>query len=199
MKKFERILLNLVNMGLSVFIGFAIGFVIAYYTKTSTIPWFALIGALAGLILWWSYRTKLLDLLLQNSIYQIVVNCVYMVGLFGVFMGVPVFNILPGVLFAYIIGINARIEQAAAVEFKQKMRRVNWRTQAILCTFLIASAAIALLDPYTGGNLQGMLGLSSEVTLGQIMLIIVIGGLGLMATQWLLARFFGRLAYSLRT
>ena len=78
-----------------------------------------------------------------------------MVGIFGFFMGVPVFNVLPGILAAYIIGLNARIGQSSADEYKSKMRRVQWSTLIILSVFLIASAAIALLDPYTGREFAG--------------------------------------------
>ncbi len=54
---------------------------------------------------------------------------------------------------------------------------------AIAC---IASATIALLDPYTAGNLEGMLGLSFDVTTSMIVALIIIGGAGLLAVQWVL-------------
>ncbi|MCJ7694844.1 MAG: hypothetical protein MUO40_05390, partial [Anaerolineaceae bacterium] len=92
----------------------------------------------------------------------------------------------------------ARREQVQAAKFNQLLRRTNWITLAILCMFLVASAIIALLDPYTGMNLQGMLGLNSEVTHGQILLIIVVGGFGLMVTQLLLGRVIGKRAYACR-
>lgn len=198
MKSFERIFLHLINAWMFVFAGFAIGFLMTYPQKEAGVPWLSIVGALAGLAVWWASRARLLELLLHNTIYQLGIDCVYMVGLFGFFMGVPVFNILPGIGLAYIHGLNARQKGLPAEAFTGQLRQVNGITLAILCVFLAASAAIALLDPYTGGNLQGMFGLTNQVTLGQIALIIAVGGLGLMAAQWLLERWAGKWAYGLK-
>lgn len=197
-KQIERIFLHLINAWMFLFAGFTTGFMITYSQIESGIPWVAMVVALAGLVLWWVYRTKLLELLLCSSIYQIGVNGFYMVGLFGLFMGVPVFNILPGIGLAYISGLNARREGTPADVFHRKLRWMNRVTLVILCAFLLASATIALVDPYTGGSLQGMLGLTGEVTRVQIILIIVFGGLSLIAAQWLLERLVGQWAFAMK-
>ncbi len=194
MRPFERIFLNLINAWMLTFAGFAVGFLITYFEIDTAPQWAVWIaGALAGLYLWWFYRGRLLELLLHNFKYQLAVTGVYMVGLFGFFMGVPVFNILPGILLAFICGVAAREEDTPADEFARKLRQVNVIALAILALFLAASAVVALEDPYTAGNLEGMLGLS-EVTQGTIILIISVGGLGLMVVQWLLAHFVGNWA-----
>ena len=198
MKKTERIMLHLVNAVVIVFVCFSVCFLAVYPIGSSFSPIIGMIGLAAGFVIWRICRVRLLNLLLHNTVYQLAANCILMVGIFGFFMGVPVFNVLPGILAAYIIGLNARIGQSSADEYKSKMRRVQWSTLIILSVFLIASAAIALLDPYTGRNLQGMFGLNGEVTRSQIILIIVVGGMGLITIQWLLERVIGKRAYTVK-
>lgn len=196
MSTIEKFTLHLINAGMLVFVCAALGFLAGYLTGSLAAPFLALAGLLLGFILWWRLRQKLLRLLLGNWIYQLALDCVYMVGIFGFFMGVPVFNILPGILAADIVALNARLEKTPPVQFKQQFQRTRRVTLLILFVFLVASAAIALLDPYTGANLQGMLGLSAEVTRWQIIAIILFGGAGLMLAQWFLQSLVARWSLS---
>lgn len=198
MKKFETLLLHLVNLATLVFLGFALSFLLSWFIHSGRMNWTAFIGAPLGLILWFTFRGRLLNLLLHNLIYQIALDFILMLGAFGMFMGVPVFNILPGILLAWVTAIQAREAHVSAQEFFSSLRRIMGITLAVLFLFLAASAAIALYDPYTGANLQGMLQLSREVTRGQIIAIILAGGLGLLVLQAFLQYCVGRWAFSLR-
>ncbi|MCX6071740.1 MAG: hypothetical protein NTU91_12940, partial [Chloroflexi bacterium] len=75
---------------------------------------------------------------------------------------------------------------ATGDQVRQAARRASAFTMAVLAIACIASATIALLDPYTAGNLEGMLGLPFEVTTGMIVALIVIGGVGLLVFEWVL-------------
>jgi hypothetical protein len=68
-------------------------------------------------------------------------------------------------------------------------------TTCILALVCGASATVALIDPYTADNLEGMLGLSFHVTMPMIVGIILIGGSLLLVMQWWLTKKSVELTY----
>jgi hypothetical protein len=69
-------------------------------------------------------------------------------------------------------------------------------TTGALALVCMASAIIALADPYTEANLQGMFGLPFEVTQNMVIGLIAIGGSVLLVFNWLLAFVSIRFTYS---
>jgi hypothetical protein len=68
---------------------------------------------------------------------------------------------------------------------KHTMRGIeNAAIGIILGGVCIVSASIALVDPSTAHNLQGMLGLSFLVTHGMIIGIILAGGAAILTLDW---------------
>ncbi len=55
---------------------------------------------------------------------------------------------------------------------------------------------LALTDPYTAGNLEGMLGLGFQVTQPMVLGLILVGGSMLLAAQWWLTGAVVRSAHS---
>jgi hypothetical protein len=110
----------------------------------------------------------------------------YSVCLFGFLMGVPVGNILPGLLAGVYAARRASAEGLDRARAVAYLRRVAWFCVLVLALACMASAALALRDPYTSDNLRGMLGLSFKVTAAMVYgLILVGGGLLLVAEYWL--------------
>jgi len=87
MKTFERVLLHLTNGVMLLAVGLVIGVAIAYYTTNPNPLIFIIAGVIIGLILWWIFHDRLLDLPLHKQVYQVIVHGVYMVGMLGVFNG----------------------------------------------------------------------------------------------------------------
>ena len=110
----------------------------------------------------------------------------YAIGAFGFLMGVPVLVVLLGLPAGILVGGRLARQGTTGDQVRQAARRASAFTTAVLAIACIASATIALLDPYTAGNLKGMLGLPFEVTTGMILALIIIGGAGLLAAQWVL-------------
>jgi hypothetical protein len=79
--------------------------------------------------------------------------------------------------------------------FKEEMRKAARFAFVVLLIVCFCSAYIALLDPFTGANLRGMLGLSFEVTKTHIRFVIIFGGAGLLLLQHVLLMTAGRMAY----
>jgi hypothetical protein len=111
-----------------------------------------------------------------------------MIGVFGFFMGVPVCNILPGTLLAYISGVWIATGEKQDEATAQNVRnRIKLLVTGELVFFLAASATLALRDPYTGANLEGMFKLDFTVTRTHLYLLIGFGGVFLAVLQYLLA------------
>jgi hypothetical protein len=75
------------------------------------------------------------------------------------------------------------------------MRQTAGFTTSILALICMASAIIALVDPYTASSLQGMLGLPFDVTRGMVVWLIAIGGSTLLILNWLLTLASVRFTY----
>lgn len=101
-----------------------------------------------------------------------------MIGIYGFFMGVPIFNVIPGLFAAYFF---ARKDMTA--DTKNTSKVPLYFIYIMLALFCLSSAIIALRDPYTSGNLEGMLNLSFNIEQWHIWLVIIVGGLGLIFIQ----------------
>ncbi len=130
-----------------------------------------------------------------NTIVLIVLFVIYSIGIFGFFMGVPVFNVIAGMMAAFYIGRKMKLKGADSNIFKANLTRTNVFSTLMLIVICICSAYIALNDPYTGDNLKGMLNLNFNVTTEMIWGLIVIGGVSLVAFQYVISILIGRLAY----
>jgi hypothetical protein len=115
----------------------------------------------------------------------------YSVCLFGFLMGVPVGNILPGLLAGVYAARRASAEGLDRARAVAYLRRVAWFCVLVLALACAASAALALRDPYTSDNLRGMLGLSFKVTAAMIYGLILVGGGLLLAAEYWLVKLVG--------
>ncbi len=182
---------------------------------------FPLIGFLAG---WWLFFTILPDAWIlipvfiglglgvqvnffflkhwMKNAYQMnlwiwaAIYAFYTVGLFGFFMGVPVFNVLLGIPAGILMAGRLAAIKAEPVPVRKATLCTAWFTTGILGLVCLASAVLALSDPYTAGNLEGMLALPFEVTRTMIWALILIGGSGLLAGEWLLTFLMTKMTFS---
>jgi hypothetical protein len=119
----------------------------------------------------------------------------YSVGIFGFFMGVPVFNALMGVFAGWYVGRRAKLMASGREGLKKPLNKAVLFSTAVLAAFCVASAWLALADSTTAANLEGMLGLGFHLTQGMIWGIILMGGAMLLAMQALAAKVAARVAY----
>jgi hypothetical protein len=110
----------------------------------------------------------------------------YAIGGFGFLMGVPMLIPLLGLPAGALIGGRLAREAATENQVRRAAHLASAFTTAVLVIACIASATIALTDPYTAGSLEGMLGLPFEVTTPMIVGLILVGGTALAVVQWLL-------------
>ena len=158
------------------------------------------IGALTGLALGILADTFLLKKLLDRAhclslVFWVVVLLFYAVGIFGFFMGVPVFNTALAIPAGFVIGGRLAHEMADKSMVRAAVLRTCLLTTVLLAFICTASAFFALISPSTSSDLEGMLGLPFAVTPAMIWSIILVGGAGLLAVNWALTALSVRLTY----
>jgi hypothetical protein len=112
-------------------------------------------------------------------------------------MGVPIFNVFIGVLAGIYTTRKAVKNKTNLIVFKQNLRRTAWFCVSILFCICAGSAYIALKDPFTAGNLEGMLQLNFAVTQQIIEAIIIFGGFALLVLQYWIVYITGILTWRL--
>ena len=121
----------------------------------------------------------------------------YSIGVFGFFMGVPAFNLLLALPAGVLFGGRLARERATADQVVRSARGACTFTTAVLAAACAISAWLALNDPYTAANLEGMLRLGFHVTQTMVLGLILVGGSALLAAQWGLTGAIVRWAHSM--
>jgi hypothetical protein len=129
----------------------------------------------------WTAQAYQASPMLWMSVYLFYSICV-----FGFFMGVPVFNVLLAIPAGIFSGARLSHLPADAARDQAYVRRAQRFTTAVMALICAASAFLALRDPTTAANLEGMLRLPFRVTTPMIIALIAVGGIGLLLVQWFL-------------
>lgn len=127
-----------------------------------------------------------------------IVYLFYSICVFGFFMGFPVFNLFVGIMAGIFIGRKLFYELDSNDILISTIKKASAFTAAVMAAICFASAYIALKDPVdTARNLEGMFNLRPFfVTTPIIICIIVIGGLVLILTQYLLTKAAATAAFN---
>ena len=146
------------------------------------IPLFTIAGVLLGLLADIILLKRLIPRAYKMPItFWMVIFVFYSVGMFGFFMGLPVFNALLAVPAGFVIGARLASANADIAQVKKMIWGATWFTTGILFLVCAASAFFALSSPSTPDDLQGMLSLNFEVTQPMVIGLIVVGGILLLA------------------
>jgi hypothetical protein len=149
------------------------------------IKYYALAGLLLGILVdviflgRWVKRAYSMGTWLWMLVYLF-----YAIGMFGFFMGVPIFHVILALPAGVFVGRWLAYSDAD-VECRQKTaRQAALFTVSILGLVCAASGTIALVNRSTASELQNMLRLPFEVTTMMVVGLIVIGGAIIMALDW---------------
>jgi hypothetical protein len=196
--KLERFVLGLILGPLAPLVGF-LGAWWAVYTwlPEAWIPFVALSGLLLGILIDFFYLKRWVEAAGRfNPKLWAAIYLFYSVGIFGFFMGVPVFNAALSVPAGFVVGARLTSRGADGAQVRRAAGRTALFTTAVLALVCAASALIALLSPSTPSDLKGLLGLSFEVTQGMVVGLILAGGALLLALGWILAQIAVRFSFS---
>lgn len=198
MKLFDSIIIG----GILGFIPPVLLFLLAWWLtfallpSTPYLPAIALMGLGLGILIdlrylrRWVNRAYSLDLKLWMAIYLF-----YSVGVFGFFMGVPVFNVGLALPAGYLMARKLFNEKMDDQKRSSLIRATCFFTTGVLALICLASALFALTDPYTEANLRGMLQLSFVVTRPMVVGLILGGGTALLASEWWLTAIVMKKTY----
>jgi ABC-type iron transport system FetAB permease component len=158
------------------------------------IPYSVLTGVLLGVLVDFLVLKPLLDRAHQLSpAFWMTVLLFYSVGMFGMFMGVPIFNAALSIPTGFVVGGRLAHEMANEERIRTASFRACLLTTSLLALICAASAFFALSSSSTPSDLEGMLRLGFTVTPGMIWGIILAGGVGLLAINWFLTGIAVRL------
>jgi hypothetical protein len=186
------------------FAAVTVGFIVAIYTFLVfwwgaylagwDVPAFAITGALSGL-----GTGATASFFTMKKFYHInaallaLIHFACSIGIFGYFMGLPVFNVITGIIAGAYVGRRSGILGEDRAQFNKKLLHANIFSAAVLLAACCVSATLALNDASTPANLKGMLGLA--MTTPELWGIIVGGGAVLIGAQWYLATLLARVCF----
>jgi hypothetical protein len=197
MRKLETVVIGLIFGAIPVITGALAGWwLIIPFVPESLIFAGMLAGLLVGVLIdvaflkSWIRRAYSTSPIVWGGVYLF-----YSVGLFGFFMGVPVFHVGLALPAGFFVGAYLAHRDAQPPQVKRMARRSSVVTTGILALVCAASATVALIDPYTADNLEGLLGLGFPITTPMILGLILVGGSFLLVLQWWLTRKSVELTY----
>jgi hypothetical protein len=199
MRFIEKALTGIALGSLPPLAGFIAGWWGAYaFLPERSIPPAALSGFIAGLLVdlvflgRWVSRAYTFRWRVWIAVYIF-----YTVGLFGFFMGVPVFNLALVIPAGCFIGARLARQGAGWEQVRRTAHKACLFTTGVLAVVCALSAVLAWFDPYTGANLEGMFHLPFEVSRAMLAGLIGGGGVTLLLLGWGLTAQAVRLAYRL--
>jgi hypothetical protein len=184
--RLERITLGLILAPLAPLAALMVCWWTAYLLLPDAwIPFLAITGLVCGILVDILILKKLLDHRL-SGMFWVVVFLFYSTGVFGLFMGVPIFNALLAIPAGFVAGGRLVRNAAGKSQIFAVTRQTCILTTIILAFICAASAILALGSPSTAADLEGMLALPFAVTQVMIWGLIIIGGSCLLAFNWAL-------------
>ncbi len=119
----------------------------------------------------------------------------YTMGMFGFFMGLPVFNATLAIPAGFVVGGKLARNLADRSKVRATTLRTCIFTTSILTCICIITAMLALNETSMPAQLESMLFLPFTVTWGMIWGLILVGGAGLLAVNWVLTWLSVRLTH----
>lgn len=161
-----------------------------YLSRNEDVVWyFVLTAFFTGLIIDIMFLKKWIDRRYNLEIWTLMmIYLFYNIGLYGMFMGFPVLNLVFGIIAGYYFGNRIGNRDYSKEKFKQITNQVSLFTASVMLLICLASAILANIGVGAGKEVQGMLHLHFEVTRNMIWVIIMIGGPGLVAAEYFLTR-----------
>ncbi len=167
------------------------------------IPWMAGAGFLAGLALDGTLlRGRLGSLYTISWLALVCVASFYSVMIYGFFMAFPVPNLIVGVLGGFVAGRRHAGDRLRTLSAERDARIAAVVSAGILFVLCCVTAWLALTEPTITSQVQHMVGLPFEPTMGLLRVVTLIGGLSLVAVEYfatLATAEWARRAGSVRT
>ena len=153
----------------------------------------ALAGLVAGLAIDTTALRRRMDALFTMSNRSLLlVALFYSIGMYGFFMGFPVFNAAIGIFGGYVVAHRSRLFGWSRQRALRDGRRVAITMTWVLGALCGVTAWLALNEGTMGSQLSSMFRLPFVVTRPMIYAIIVVGGAALLVVQYALTSLAAR-------
>ncbi len=197
-RKLEKIILAVILGLIAPILGLmAFWFGAVPFLPEKTVILFALAGLVLGILFDAFFLKRAVRAAYRIDVkLWMAIHLFYTVGVFGMFMGVPVVNAFLGIPAGFVIGGKLAAENADEFRVRAAARRTAWFTTGVLFLICFSSATLALLDPTTAANLEGMLRLGFEVTQGMIVALILVVGAALLVFNWVVTALTVRFSHT---
>jgi hypothetical protein len=198
--KLENILLALLLGAIVPISCFLAGWWGAYWLASeSRIPFFMLAGLGVGIAIDLLFLGKWVNTAYQiHPILLMAIYLFYSVGIFGFFMGVPVFNILMGPIAGFYVGRRLKFEKSDPEGTKKTIHRTGLWASFVLAVACTASLILAASEVTLAGNINGMLrellGLNFAFDNQTILVLSVFAGIGIVVMEYFLTRIAAKKA-----
>ena len=160
------------------------------------IPYGVLTGLLLGILADGFIIRGLIKRIYDLSLlFWSVVILFYAIGLFGVFMGLPIFHVGLAFPIGFLVGSRLARRGAGKQESLSAERQALIFSTGLLTLICLASAFIALSSSSTPFDIQGMLGLPFQITPLMLWGFILIGGVALLVTNFFLTIVIARFTH----
>jgi hypothetical protein len=159
-----------------------------YFLKETWLPFLFAAGIIAGIIFDFLIIKKLLKDLFDLPLW--VIACGYVlcnIFIYGLFMGMPVFNLLMGIVAGYYSGRRIIVRNIASSQRENFIGKVLLFSVIVMIVICFSSAFLALNEKTTGEELSHMLGLNFVPGKGLIIAGIITGG---RTRSWQLSAIF---------
>jgi hypothetical protein len=191
MKNFDKLFFGAI-------LGFAFPFLFAliammiwfYVSKNEAIALNSLlagvsVGALTDVVFlkkWITHRYEL------SKGFLIFLFVVYNIGIYGMFMGFPLFNLIMGLVAGYYVAKRAIKEEIPKDKASKLMHSVSLFTSLVMAVMCISSTILVFGEKVLSIDLKPMIGIDFVMSHGLINGITIIGGLFLIALQYLITK-----------
>jgi len=118
----------------------------------------------------------------------------YDLGVFGFFMGVPVVNVLIGIIAGIFLGRRSSYHELARPAFLKTLRAGAYFTVLVMAAVCFGSAFLALSYPSVN-DIRSMLNLPFAVTRPMVVGIVVVGGGVLLVAQYWITKCAGLVSF----
>lgn len=149
------------------------------------IPWMAGIGFLTGVgmdvIL---LRSRLRSLYTLSWLALACLAAFYSIMIYGAFMGFPVPNLIVGVFGGFIVGRRHAGDRNHTLSARRDARIAAVASTGILFVLCCVTAWLALTEPTITSEVQHMVRLPFEPTMGLLRVVTLVGGLGLVTAEY---------------
>lgn len=112
----------------------------------------------------------------------------YTVGIFGFFMGVPVFNLIVGIVAGYYVGICLRHKNAEASTTEDYAHKTALFSAVVLIVVCALSLCMAFLDASLSANIQGLFSMEKSISKTTILALSGLGGILMVLLEYILTR-----------